>query len=103
MSLLYNITGSTGVIVEIVSAGAKSIKSLMLTNVHATNAATVSVFFENRPVSGDPEIYHIIHDIIIPIGTSLFLDETNILKAPKEFSVYVQVGASDTVDVIISN
>ena len=56
MSLFYNITGSTGVTVEIAPIGAKSIKSLTLTNVHATADATVTVFIENQPVTGSADI-----------------------------------------------
>ena len=103
MSLFYNITGSTGITVEIAPAKTEGIKSLMLTNVHATASATVTVFFENQPVSGSAEIYNIIHEVVIPIGTSLLLDEQSVLKAPKGFAIYITVGSSDTIDVIVSN
>ena len=102
MSLFYNITGSTGVTVEIAPIGAKSIKSLTLTNVHATADATVTVFIENQPVTGSAEIYNIIHTIAIPADTSLLLDDKNMLKAPNGFATYITVGSSDTVDVIVS-
>ena len=46
MSIFYNITGSTGVTVELIAPDAARgiIKSILLTNVHATADATVTLF-----------------------------------------------------------
>ena len=44
----HKITGSTGVDVELLApgAGVNNLRSIMITNVHATADATVSLFFQ---------------------------------------------------------
>ena len=58
----YNITGSTGVDVELLApgSGVSSINAIMLTNTHATADATVSLFIQDNPTSGTTETYYII-------------------------------------------
>ena len=48
MSKFYNVTGSTGVTVELISPTEDNggIKSILLTNVHATADATVTLLFK---------------------------------------------------------
>ena len=105
MSKFYNITGSTGVTVELIApdAGRASIKSILLTNVHATADATVTLFIEDDPVSGATSKYNLIHTIAIPADSSLILDNSSMFKFQEAFGLYITVGSSDTVDVIISN
>ena len=54
MSKFYNVTGNTGVTVELVSPLQSNfgIKSILLTNVHVTNDATVTLFIQDDPTSG---------------------------------------------------
>ena len=105
MSIFYNITGSTGVTVELIApdtARAK-IKSVLLTNVHATADATVTLFIENDPESGTTSKYNLIHTIAIPADSSLLLDSSPMFNFDESYGLYITVGSSDTVDVIISN
>jgi len=104
MSLLYNITGSTGVTVELIAPDADygNIRSVLLTNVHASNDATVTLFFQDDPASGASSTYNIIHTIAIPADTSLLLDNPSIFLCDIKYGLYITVGSSDTVDVIIS-
>ena len=76
MSKFFNITGSTGVTVELISPTEdnNNIKSILLTNVHATADATVTVFIQDDPASGATSTYNLIHTIAIPADTSLVLD-----------------------------
>ena len=76
MSKYYNVTGSTGVTVELIAPTATNagIKSILLTNVHATADATVTLFIQDDPASGTTRTYNIIHTIAIPADSSLFLD-----------------------------
>ena len=103
MSKFYNITGSTGVTVELISPSATnpSIKSVLLTNVHATADATVTLFIQDDPTGAAFKTFNLIHTIAIPADSSLLLDEPSIFNFGQQFGLYITVGGSDTVDVII--
>jgi len=104
MAIFYNITGSTGVTVELIKPNADSdIKTVLLTNVHASNDATVTLFIQDDPASGATKTYNIIHTIAIPADTSLLLDNSSMLTYDDKFGLYITVGSSDTVDVMINN
>ena len=103
MSKFYNVTGSTGVTVELVAPNtANNIQSVLLTNVHATADATVTLFIQDDPASGTTRTYNIIHTIAIPADSSLFLDNPSMFIFGEEFGLYITVGSSDTVDVIVN-
>tara|TARA_R100001377_G_scaffold53287_1_gene31306 strand:- start:396 stop:713 length:318 start_codon:yes stop_codon:yes gene_type:complete len=104
MSTFHNITGSTGITVELISPIEDNggIKSILLTNVHATADATVTLFIQDDPASGATSTYNLIHTIAIPADTSLLLDNSSMFIFDDFYGLYITVGASDTVDVIIS-
>ena len=103
MSKFYNVTGSTGITVELIAPDAtNNIKSVLLTNVHATADATVTLFIQDDPTSGTTSTYNIIHTIAIPADSSLFLDNSSMFIFGEEFGLYITVGSSDTIDVIVS-
>ena len=104
MAKFYNITGSTGVTVGLVkpSGGSSSIKSILLTNVHATADATVTLFIQDSPASVEPRKFHLLHTVTIPANTSLFLDDESMFNFDRKFGLYITVGATDTIDVIIN-
>jgi len=103
MSLFYNVTGSTGVTVELIAPNdTTSLRSMLITNVHASNDATITVFIQNNPTSGATSTYNIIHTVAIPADSSLHLSEGGMFNFPETFGLYITVGSSDTVDVIIS-
>ena len=105
MSKFYNITGSTGVTVELLEPNAdyKTPTSVLLTNVHATADATVTLFIQDDPASGTTSTYNLIHTIAVPADTSLLLDTPSMFRFDDFYGLYITVGSSDTVDVIISN
>ena len=104
MSKFFNITGSTGVTVELISPTEdnNNIKSILLTNGHATADATVTVFIQDDPASGATSTYNLIHTIAIPSDTALLLDESSIFRFDEKYGLYITVGSSDTVDVFIN-
>ena len=104
MSKFYNITGSTGVTVELVAPASANIiiKSVLLTNIHNTDTATVSLFVQDDPISGTTSTYKLINKILIPAASSLLLDESSIFRFSEKYGLYIQVAASDTIDVMIS-
>ena len=104
MSKFYNITGSTGVTVELIAPNAtNNIKSILLTNVHATADATVTLFIQDDPESGTTSTYNFLSTVAIPSDTALFLDNPSMFKFEDIYGLYITVGSSDTVDVIISS
>jgi len=105
MSKFYNVTGSTGITVELISPTEDngSIKSILLTNVHVTADATVTLFIQDDPTSGTTSTYNLIHTIAIPADTSLLLDNSFMFRFDDFYGLYITVGSSDTVDVIISS
>ena len=105
MSKFYNVTGSTGVTVELISPTEDNgnIKSILLTNVHATADATVTIFIQDDPASGATSTYNIISTIAIPSDTALLLDNPSMLKFNDFYGLYITVAANDTVDVAINN
>ena len=106
-----NIVGSDGIHVELLAPGDDvDIKSIMLTNIHATADATVSLSIvklsAGASTSSAQETYYIIHTVAIPADTSLYLDQSDILSfdnSASGYSLYITVGSSDTVDVLIKN
>ena len=105
MSKFYNITGSTGITVELISPTEdnNNIKSILLTNVHATADATVTLFIQDDPASGTTSTYNILSTVAIPSDTALLLDNPSVFRFDDFYGLYITVGSSDTVDVIISN
>ena len=98
----HNIVESTGgKNQQLVSAGdnASTIYSILLTNVHATADATVSLY-----ISNGTDTYYIIKTVAIPSDTPLLLDNMDMLSFDNSSSGYdlnITIAASDTVDVMI--
>ena len=105
MALYYNIVGGTLPTVELLEpnlVNRQSVNNILLTNVHATADATVTLFIQDDPASGTTNTYNIIHTIAIPADTSLVLDNPKMFKFDNSYGLYITVGGSDTVDVIIT-
>ena len=105
MASFFNVTGSTGVTVELISPTEDNgdIKSILLTNIHATADATVTLFIQDDPVSGTTSTYNILSTVAIPSDTALLLDNPSMFRFDDFYGLYITVGSSDTVDIIISN
>tara|TARA_R100000951_G_scaffold63130_1_gene52902 strand:- start:191 stop:505 length:315 start_codon:yes stop_codon:yes gene_type:complete len=103
VSKFYNITGSTGVTVELIAPDdVSNIKSILLTNVHATADATITLFIQDDPESGATSTYNFLSTVAIPSDTALFLDDPSMFRFDELYGLYITVGSSDTVDVMIS-
>ena len=103
----HNITGSTGVDVELLAPGddASNIKSILIANTHASADATVSLFIQNSPSGFAPNTFYMLSTLAIPSDTSLLLDSNDMLSfdnGPNGYGLYVTVGASDTLDISIT-
>ena len=71
----HNITGSTGVDVELIAPGEDigAIRSIMVTNTHATADATVSLFIQNDPAAAAASTFRILSTVAIPSDSTLSL------------------------------
>lgn len=108
LTLYHNITGSTGVTVELIEPGegANNVKSITLTNVHATADATVSLFLHKLSTQlKASETFYILSTVAIPSDTSLVLDNRDVIRFDNSdgaYGLYITVVVGDTVDVLIS-
>ena len=105
LTTYYNVTGSTGVTVELIAHGNNSvgIESILLTNIHATADATITLFLHDP---NGPSTYKLLSTVAIPSDTALLLDDTSMLtfdNSEAGYGLYITVGSSDTVDVFINN
>ena len=104
----YNIKGSSvtggAATTELLapSANNPNVKSILLTNVHATADATVTLFIQDDPVSGTTSTFNILSTVAIPSDTALLLDESSIFRYGDKYGLYITVGSSDTVDVMLN-
>ena len=102
----HNITGSTGINIELIAPGSDvgEIQSIMIANTHATADATVSLFIQNDPTAASASTFYILSTVAIPSDTSLLLDNSSVLSfdnSSSGYGLYLTVGASDTLDVLI--
>ena len=102
----HNVTGSSGVTVELIQPedNTNGISSILLSNIHASASATVDLFIQDDPPSGTAtSTFNIIKGTNIPNGTSLLIDDSSLLSFDgSKFGLYITVGSSDTVDVLIN-
>ena len=105
-TLYYNVTGSTGVSVELIKPGGNTpaLSSVLITNIHSSSAATVSLFIQDDPEEGTTKTFHIIKEHVIPVASSFIVDnDYGILNNDwEQFGLYITVGGSDTVDVLMN-
>ena len=78
-----------------------NIKSIIITSA-ATASATLSFFIQNDPSSGTTNTYYITFDLAIPANTTLLLDEPSMFRFDISYGLYVKVGSSNNVDLIIN-
>ena len=90
----------TAVAVEIIDISTKTQKlnSMTLANVHSAHA-TVQVYLkDSSAVAVD---YYIIKDVVIPVGATLKLEGDELDFDMSLYNLYVKLGGSTPVDVII--
>ena len=97
----HNVTGSSGVEVELLAAGdgGDNIQSIWITNTRASNAATVSLYINNNTSN---KKYYLLSTVVIPANGSLLLDDNSLSFNNSNYGLYMTVGSSDTLDVIIN-
>jgi hypothetical protein len=107
MGLYYNAkgigAGGTSNTVELLAPSSSiRVSAVNIANTHASNSATITLFVQNDPSSGTTSTYKILENISVPAKTSLLLDNEHILTHAFQFGLYIEIGTSDTLDVIVS-
>jgi len=103
-TLFHNVTGSTGVDVQLLAPGdgVNNIRSITITNIHDTANATVALRIYREATA---KTFFILGKTILPAGTTLLLDNPSHLNFDNSnsgFGLYANVGSSDTVDILIN-
>lgn len=103
----HNLSGATAVNTELLAPGdgASNIRSITITNTHASAVGTLSLLIQDNPASGASSTYYLIKKIKIPVGASLLINDKGLLSFDNStggFGLYSETGATDTFDVIIS-
>ena len=100
----HNIEGSSAVTTRLIQRGsnANDIKSIMITNTRANNGATVSLFLQDD--TGDAvKTFSILNNSEIPANFSLLLDDKSLLSFNNSiYNLFITVGSSDTLDILIN-
>ena len=96
-SVLYYKKITTATAVEIIDIDTKRgrLTSMTLANVH-TGDATVQVYLLQGSI-----LYYIIKDVVIPTGMTLKLEKDELDYDGDIFNLYVKLGGSTPVDVIV--
>jgi len=103
MALYYNIAGSSSVTTELISPNInRSVSSLTVCNTHASNSASITLFIQNNPTSGTTNTYNIVKAVVLPAKTTLLFDNEDLFNYNSQYGLYITVGSSDTVDVVIN-
>ena len=103
MSKYFNILGSTSVTTELIAPGDRNnIKSILLTNVHDTADATITLFIEHDPGNETRTAVKLLNTVAIPADSSLFLDNPSMFLFGEEFGLYLTVGSSDVIHVLVN-
>ena len=105
----HKITGAGGREIELLALGdlpRSGVKSILLTNVHASAAATVGLYlFKDSVAGGSSATYYFLHDYQIAYRGYLILDDPYLLNFDNSvdtgYSLHIEVGGSDEVDVMI--
>ena len=94
--LYYNkIANATQVNVVPINTKTSKLRSMTLCNIHS-GAATVTVFLSNST-----DNWYIIKDVAMPVGSTLKLDSDELDYDGSVFNLYVKLGGTTPVDVII--
>ena len=100
----HNIEGSSAVTTRLIQRGsnANDIKSIMITNTRANNGATLSLFLQDD--TGDAvKTFSILNNSEIPANFSLLLDDKSLLSFNNSiYNLFITVGSSDTLDILIN-
>ena len=101
----HNIVGGTTRENELISVGdlRNSVKSIHLNNIHASSAATINLYiYKPSTDTTAEETYYLLKGYNLAAKTYLVLDDAFVLGFNNRvYALFIEVGSSDTVDVLI--
>jgi len=101
----HNIAGSSAVTTKLIQRGsnANDIKSILITNTHGSNSSTITLFLQDS-TGAVVKNFNILSTIDLPADTALLLDDKPLLSFNNSiYDLFITVGSSDTVDVLIND
>tara|TARA_Y100001937_G_C6970430_1_gene263022 strand:- start:181 stop:504 length:324 start_codon:yes stop_codon:yes gene_type:complete len=101
----HNIAGSSAVTTKLIQRGsnANDIKSILITNTHGSNSSTITLFLQDS-TGTVVKNFNILSTIDLPADTALLLDDKPLLSFNNSiYDLFITVGSSDTVDVLIND
>ena len=104
----HAIIGTGGITQELIKPGdnIKPIKSILVTNTHASASCDVTLFIQDNPRSGTASTFKIISAVTIPADVSLLIDNKALLSfSGGIYGLYVTLGAATTnsdLDIFIN-
>ena len=99
----HNIAGSSAVTTKLIQRGsnANDIKSILITNTHGSNSSTITLFLQDS-TGTVVKNFNILSTIDLPADTALLLDDKPLLSFNNSiYDLFITVGSSDTVDVLL--
>ena len=103
----HNINGATATVNELIpikTITKDKISSILISNTRDDIDATVSLYlFKESTSDAAAETYYFCKGTALPAGTSLLFDDASLVSFDSiSYSLYIEVGSSDTVDVMIN-
>ena len=101
----HNIAGSSAVTTKLIQRGsnANDIKAILITNTHGSNSSTITLFLQDS-TGTVVKNFNILSTIDLPADTALLLDDKPLLSFNNSiYDLFITVGSSDTVDVLIND
>lgn len=121
MSVYKNISGDTAIDLEIESSYTSNsiISNIILCNIHSSDSVNVDLYLYKKeftdtrsqvgekgnwdPLTSTISIYYILKNVVMPTGTTLFLDNSYLKFDKNKYSLYIKLNNSDsTVDIILN-
>lgn len=104
-TLYHNIVGSAAVDNELLApgAGVSGIRSITVTNTHATDDAAFGLFIQDAPTDAASSTFKIVGKTVLPSGATLLLNEASMLSFDNsKYGLYAQCVSGNTFDVVIN-
>jgi hypothetical protein len=101
----HSLAGSTAVTTKLIARGsnANDIKSILITNTHASNGSTITLFLQDS-TSTVVKNFNIISTIALPVNNGFLIDDKSLLSFNNSvYDLFITIGSGDTVDVLIND
>tara|TARA_R100000152_G_C6703179_1_gene132261 strand:+ start:204 stop:533 length:330 start_codon:yes stop_codon:yes gene_type:complete len=102
----HNIDGATATVNELIpikTITKDKISSILISNTDNASVTVSLYLFKESTSEAAAETYYFCKDTIIPVGASVLFDDASLVSFDSiSYSLYIAVGSSDTVDVMIN-